>query len=216
MTMAMQVVTVPNLGNEFDVGVEEAGKLHIKLGAGLTRDPATGMIAATGVDVHVQGVAWDSLTNELTLTQSDGSTHVVSLATLAADKFLAGSSFDPATNELTLTMTDGSTYVIALADLVTVAVDVGLAGSGTTANPLVFDAQSIPQAAYGTQQTIDRFVMSTSDRLEGQLVPVENAALLVYETVTPQIETQIDGRLTDVLTVDVQDAFGNHLYFAMP
>ena len=45
--MAVQVVTPSNLGPEFDFGIEEAGKIHIKTDNTLTRDPVTGEL---GID----------------------------------------------------------------------------------------------------------------------------------------------------------------------
>lgn len=37
-----------NLGNEFDIGTEEANKIHVKLDDTLTRDPGTGEIGVAG------------------------------------------------------------------------------------------------------------------------------------------------------------------------
>ena len=46
--MAMNVVTPGNLGNEFDIGVEEPSKIHVKLDGSLTRlaDGSLSVVAA--------------------------------------------------------------------------------------------------------------------------------------------------------------------------
>jgi hypothetical protein len=215
--MALNVVLTQNLGAEFDLGVLEAGKIHVKLGSGLTRDPATGEIAFdAGVlpfDVNVAGLSWNPATNELTLSESDGTTHVVSLATLAADKFLAGSSYDPATHELTLTMTDGSSYVIALADLAPVAATGGIQGDGTSGNPLRPDFDQLPITDSTNVNGTDMFVMVTDPYPDGSRVGIAEAADLLH---TELMTSSYPYALSTLLTVDVQDAFGNHLFYALP
>jgi hypothetical protein len=180
-----RVITPSNLGNEFDLGVQEAGKIHVKLGSGLTRDLATGEISFdAGVlpaDVSVQGLSWNPATGELTLTETDGTPHVVNLNSLAADKFLAGSSYNPATSELTMTMTDGSSYVISLADLAPVAATGGLQGTGVTGDELRPDFDNLPLAGVGDQSNNDLFVMSTVLAPDGQRVSASNAAQLIYD-----------------------------------
>jgi hypothetical protein len=159
-------------------------------------------------------MSWNPATNELTLTESDGSTHVVNLATLAADKFLQGSSYNPATNTLTLTMTDGSTYTIDLSDLVQAETMGGIQGDGTTGNKLRPDFDNLPENPEDNIATTDFFVMSTSDYPDGARVMPNDAGQVIFMAMIA------DGTLADflqqVLTVDVQDAFGTHLYYALP
>lgn len=289
--MSYNVVTVPNLGNEFDLGVIEANKIHVKLGEGLTRDPLTGEISVVpAADVHVDDVSWNPATNELTVTLTDTTAFVVDLGTLAADKFLSSSSFDPETNILTLVMTDASEYQVDLGDLVSAQTGVGIKGDGTTGTPIEFEASSLPAAGINTQQPADKFVMSTQADPDGALVPVGNAAFLVYRHLMDEavlgVDTGVgisgvgDGEngppiefaaeelphhwedeghpevyfvmsgpyrpagyrvntvqmaaelwtiymhneaedvaettVNGMLTVDVQDAFGNHLFYALP
>jgi hypothetical protein len=295
--MAVQVVTPTNLGHEFDLGTIEPGKIHVKLGSGLVRNAGTGVISFDAsvlpADVTVQGMNWNPATNELTLTETDGTAHVVNLATLAADKFLQGSSYNPATNELTLTMTDGSTYVIDLTDLAPVGSTGGIQGTGVTGDEIRPDFANLPLAPDGVYDETDTFVMSTLARPDGERVPVINVADLLYAflvaggyldvqtglgvsgtgqgvplffdadelplaggsfdtnaptnyvlmsttsfpdgtRVTPlqAAENQwigyTEGKVEDTinsmtpailateLSVDVQDAFGNHLYYALP
>jgi hypothetical protein len=187
--MAVQVVTPTNLGNEFDLGTIEAGKIHVKLGSGLVRNAATGVISFDAsvlpADVHMQGLNWNPATNELTLTESDGSTHGVNLATLAADKFLQGSSYDPATNELILVMTDGSTYVIDLTDLAPVGSTGGIQGTGVTGNEIRPDFDNLPLAPDGVYAETDTFVMSTLAQPDGARVPLINVADLLYNFFVP-------------------------------
>jgi hypothetical protein len=180
----MRVVTPTNLGNEFDLGNIEPGKIHVKLGSGLIRNPATGVISFdAGVlpaDVSLASLNWNPASNELTLTETDGTTHVVNLATLAADKFLAGSSYNPASNELTLTMTDGSTYIINLTDLAPVGSTGGIQGTGVTGDLLRPDFDNLLLAPDGVYDPADTFVMSTVARPDGERVPLINIADLLY------------------------------------
>jgi hypothetical protein len=196
----------------------EAGKIHVKLGSGLVRNPATGVISFdAGVlpaDVHVQGMSWNPATNELTLTESDGSTHVVSLATLAADKFLQASSYNPATNTLTLTMTDGSTYTIDLSDLVQANTSGGIQGDGTTGNEIRPDFDTLPENPEDNVATTDFFVMSTSDYPDGARVTTTDAGGVIFFAMIN--DGSIVGPFQQILSVDVQDAFGTHLYYALP
>lgn len=182
--MAVQVVTPNNLGNEFDLGVIEANKIHVKLGSGLVRNAGTGVISfdtsVLPADVNVQSMNWNPGTGELTLTESDGSTHGVNLNSLAADKFLQGSSYNPATNELTLTMTDGSTYVIDLTDLAPVGSTGGIQGTGVTGDEIRPDFDNLPLAPDGVYDETDTFVMSTVARPDGERVPLINVADLLY------------------------------------
>jgi hypothetical protein len=216
--MTVSVVVTQNLGNEFDLGVIEAGKIHVKLGSGLTRDPVTGEISFdAGVlpdDVNVQGLNWDPVTNELTLTETDGSSFVVDLGVLAADKFLSSSSFDPVSNVLTLVMTDGSEYQVDLADLVQVQTGVGIKGDGTSPDPLAFEASALPVTGPGDIDQADMFLMATDPYPDGSRVAIGDAA--------EQVLGHLKGSgsflaaLEENLVVDVQDAFGTHLYFALP
>ena len=217
--MAVQVVTPTNLGNEFDLGTMEAGKIHVKFdGTTIQRNPATGVVsinlAGLPADVNVQGMSWNPATNELTLTETDGTPHVVSLATLAADKFLQGSSYNAATNQLTLTMTDGSTYVIDLTDLAPVGSTGGIQGTGVTGDLIRPDFDNLPENPEDNIATTDFFVMSTSDYLDGARVTPNDAGQVIFMAMIA------DGTLVQflqqVLTVDVQDAFGTHLYYALP
>jgi hypothetical protein len=235
-------------------------------------------------DVNVTGLSWDPATNELTLSESDGTTHVVSLATLAADKFLQGSSYDPATHELTLTMTDGSTYVVPLGDLVPVVTSSGIQGDGTSGDAIRPDFDQLPLASEGVIDAAnDYFVVSAAEHPDGARYPLQNAVDLIWsyaqpegylnvatgvgisgngqdqplafaadalphhfeDTGDPEVylvasapyrpagirlsttelanelwvyfhETQVANKLVEALTVDVQDAFGNHLFYALP
>jgi hypothetical protein len=216
--MTVGVVVTQNLGNEFDLGVIEAGKIHVKLGSGLSRDVVTGEISLdAGVlpdDVNVAGLSWDPVTNELTLTETDGSSFVVDLGVLAADKFLSSSNFDPATNVLTLVMTDGSEYTVDLADLVQVQTGVGVKGDGTSLDPLAFEASALPVTGSGDVDQSDMFLMATDPYPDGSRVAIGDAA--------EQVLGHLKGSgsflaaLEENLVVDVQDAFGTHLFYALP
>ena len=216
--MTVNVVVTQNLGNEFDLGNIEAGKIHVKLGSGLSRDPVTGEISFdAGVlpdDVNVAGLSWNPATNELTLLESDGSEFVVDLGTLAADKFLSSSSFDPIANVLTLVMTDGSEYTVDLGDLVQVHTDVGVKGDGTSASSIEFAASSLPITGPGDIDQSDMFIMATDPYPDGSRVSIPDAAEQVHGHLMAGGGYQYT--LSQLLTVDVQDAFGNHLYYALP
>jgi hypothetical protein len=276
--MAIGVVAVPNLGNEFDLGTIEANKIHVKLGDGLTRDPVTGVISAIpAADVHVDDVSWNPGTNELTVTLTDATEFVVDLGTLAADKFLSSSSFDPLTNILTLVMTDASEYQIDLGDLIPVQSGVGVKGDGTSVSPIEFEASSLPYDE--DWQGDEEFVIRTDANPDGARMPAEFVAELLHEyfpgvaqnvglsgdgtvgaplefaaqelphlwtnpgdpevyfvmsvparpagvRITTQeagdelwthvIQGHAEQLIHDLLSVDVQDAFGNHLFYALP
>jgi hypothetical protein len=210
------VITAQNLGNEFDLGTIEANKIHVKLdGTSLVRDAVTGVISAVpSSDTFVEEVSWNPTTNELTITMNDASEHTVSLATLAADKFLQGSSYDPDTATLTLTMSDSSEYQINLSDLVTVQAGYGLTGDGTSGTPIEFAASTLPVTDEGNVDQADMFLMATDPYPNGSRVSIGHAA----EQVLGHLRQggSFEAALEEFLTVEVTDAFGNHLFFALP
>lgn len=277
--MAINVVAVPNLGNEFDLGNIEANQIHVKFdGATIVRDPGTGVVSAVApADVHVNDVSWNAGTNELTVTLTDATEFVVDLGALAADKFLSSSSFDPNTNILTLVMTDASEYQVDLGDLIPVQSGVGIKGDGTTGTPVEFEASSLPYDE--DWQGDEEFVVATTANPDGARMPAEFAAELLHEYFpgvaqnvglsgngttgsplefaaqelphtwedegnpevyfvmsaparpagvritteeagdelwTHVLQNHAEQLIQNMLSVDVQDAFGNHLYYALP
>lgn len=86
------LVHVNNLGNDFDIGVIEANKIHVKVdGTTIVRDPATGVVGVNPsalVDKHLQGVAYtpdpSNPANNIPLNfnMSDGVQHTVQLASI--------------------------------------------------------------------------------------------------------------------------------------
>lgn len=223
--MTTNVVTVPNLGNDFDIGVIEANKIHVKIdGTTIVRDGATGVIAVNPAALAttnaltnpsdarltstVNGVAatldltpliqagetnttltYDPATKTLTYTNEDGTVATIDLSALAADLFVSGGSYDPATMVLTLSDNDGTTpdMTINLADLkkVTTQASQSISFTGTG------EASSPLQANL------------VVDPMTGNLITVGPAGAKVDPAT-----------VTALATVDVQDAFGVHQFYA--
>ena len=87
------LVHVNNLGNDFDIGVIEASKIHVKVdGTSIVRDTSTGVLSvdpSAFVDIHLTSVAYTPSGNSgipLNLTMSDGTVHAVNM-TAAEDAF---------------------------------------------------------------------------------------------------------------------------------
>jgi len=86
------LVHVNNLGNDFDIGVIEASKIHVKVdGTSIVRDPSTGVLSADTsafVDVYLKEVVYTpDLANPannipLYFNMSDGTQHIVKLTSI--------------------------------------------------------------------------------------------------------------------------------------
>ena len=86
------LVHVNNLGNDFDIGVIEASKIHVKVdGTTIVRDTSTGVLSvdpSAFVDVYLKEVVYTpDLANPasnipLDFTMSDGIKHSVGLASI--------------------------------------------------------------------------------------------------------------------------------------
>ena len=224
--MTTNVVTVPNLGNDFDIGVMEANKIHVKIdGTTLVRS-AAGVVSvnptalattnvldnpsAANLRSTVNGVAgtldltpliqagetnttltYNAATKTLTYTNEDGLIATIDLSALAADIFVTGGTYDPATMVLTLSDNDGVTpnITINLADLkkVTTQASNSIAFTGTG------EASSPLQANL------------VVDPIAGNLLTVSATGAKVAPAA-----------VTALATVDVQDAFGVHQFYAFP
>lgn len=260
--MAVNVVTNTNLGNEFDLGVIETNKIHVKIdGTTIVRNAGTGELSAvtpattndlsligTNLTSTVNGVAdtqdlltaiqdgetltvlaagataaaaltytdedgvattydltkvikdgetttilaYNPATTTLSYTDEDGGVTSVDLSALAADIFVNGGSFNPATLILTLTDNDGATPDVTV-DLSQLQVTVTNNGDGT---------YTLAQAGSST-------VIDTRDG-----VSADAGNLL---TVGTDLKPLLDpANITALATVDVQDAFGVHQFYAFP
>ena len=140
MTTYSRIVYFDAAGNRLAAGA--AGDKWSADALAVSSAPDNGLSVTAGelFASKLTGAVFDPGAGDLTLSMSSGSSIVVTLATLAADKFLSGSSFNPATNELTLTMSDSTVYTVNLADLVHSSVGdtttTTFNGDGTVASPL--------------------------------------------------------------------------------
>lgn len=228
--MTVNTVTVPNLGNDFDIGVMEANKIHVKIdGTTLVRSTAgvvsvnptaltttnalsnagpggtpanltstvNGVVSTLDLTPLIQAgetnttLTYAPATKTLTYTNEDATVATIDLSALAADIFVTGGSYDPATMVLTLSDNDGVTpnITINLADLKKVTTQ--------ATNSITFT---------GTGEA--------SSPLQANLVldPITGNLLVVSAT-----GAKVDpAAVLALATVDVQDAFGTHLFYAFP
>lgn len=112
--MAVNVVLVQNLGNEFDLGNIETGKIHLLTDGSIVRNPTTGELS---VDVGVLGI-----TNTLSLAGTSLTSNVNGtvanqdlLAAIQAGETVTSLSVDNVAHTITYTREDGTTDVIDLA-----------------------------------------------------------------------------------------------------
>lgn len=219
-----QVVIVPNLGNEFDIGTIEANKIHVKLGTGMTRAAdGTVNIDMAALVTHALSLAGANLTSDvngvtdtidltpavqaaetLTTWNYDPATHIVTytgengvagtsdLSALTSDIYVNGGSYDAASMILTLTDADAGTadVTVDLSELKKVATadsaTIAFSGTGEASSPLTAS-----------------MIASTAT--------VGNLATIVADGVAVDPVA-----VTALATVDVQDAFGVHLFYAFP
>ena len=222
--MTKQVVAFANLGSEFDIGVIESDKIHVKLGTGMTRaadgtinidmaallthaltlagatlnSDVNGVVGSVDLTPAIQAAqsltvwAYDPATHIVTYTDENGVPGTHDLSALTTDIYVNGGTFDAASMVLTLADTDGGTgdITVNLSELKKVetvdSATVAFTGEGTAAAPLT--ASAVVSSA-----TAGNLLTSEADGLA--VAPAAVAALA---------------------TEDVQDAFGNHLFFAIP
>jgi len=224
------IVETNDLGAEFDVGVLEAQKIHVSIGAGLKYgtgysdievDPAalpgllpatTNVLSTSGTNLTstVDGVAstvdlkplvqnaetlttlnYAPATKTLTYVDEDGVTATIDLSALALDIFVNGGTFNAATMVLTLTDNNATTpdIVVDLSDLKKVVT----ANSATVKFTGTGEASSPLTASVALDPALTNLVTATASGLL-----VDSSAV------------------TALATVDVQDSFGNHLFYAFP
>jgi len=111
------------------------------------------------------------------------------VAAIPADKFLQSASFNNTTNVLTLTLSNGSTVTVNLADLLPI---------------VTASSNSITMSGVGTTASPVTGNVKL-DTLVGNLLKVTTAGAKVDPA-----------DITALATIDVQDAFGVHLYYAFP
>jgi hypothetical protein len=142
--MAIPVVTPSDLGNEFDLGLIEANKIHVKLdNATLVRDAGTGVLSSPNAVL-----SYNPVTKVLDFTNQAGTVTSLDLSTLAADVFVNGGSFNATTMVLTLTDNSGTTpdVTINLGALLGISTDAG--------NVLTNGADGKPHLSSGVVATV--------------------------------------------------------------
>lgn len=190
-------------------------------------------LSALAMDIYVSGGAYDAGTMVLTLTDNDASTPdiTINLADLkkvvtAASSVISFSGSGEASNPLQATLnldtTTGNLLSMSVNGLlVTIQAGVGISGSGTTADPLAFAADELPLHFQDTGIPDNAFVMSTLHNPAGARVSILDAAKETWDgyiqnEVDKVLATTIPAVINAMLTVDVQDLAGNHLFYALP
>jgi hypothetical protein len=168
---------------------------------------------------------------------------VVTTINIPADKFLANSTYSSATKTLTLTLSDSSVINVPLNDLVPVTVasssSIAVTGDGTSATPLT--AATKISATAGNQLVVNGtglYVPAAATAAQTPLTAIDSDSIdfgtsgTDNHTVTGvvKLNTTVGNLLTSTVTglqvtptavtalatIDVQDAFGVHQFFAFP
>lgn len=150
--MANDIVLGSELGDEFLIGTETAGKITVAVdGTSVTK---VGNVLAAPSPV------WDNVAKTITFPSVNGAAQqVIDLSQFTTDIYVDGATFNPTTNILTLTDNDGGTpnVTVDLSLLLGVSADAGnLLVNGTDGKPLftkaTLDAQTnICTSVFGTQ-----------------------------------------------------------------
>lgn len=148
------IVTVPNLGPEFELGTTVASQITIAVdGQTVVRDAGTGELSSP-----VTSLTYDNTSTTLSFLDEEGNTTTIDLSSLTTDIFVNGGSFDAATSTLTLTDNDAATpdVTIDLSTLLGVSVDVdNILSNGTDGKAFLScenikdDCTSVCQDAFG-------------------------------------------------------------------
>lgn len=173
----IQIVTVPNLGTDFELNATEK-RIHLKVDgdtlvreldgtvkADLAPSADAGNLITEGTDGRVfiddavikdhetvTNLTWDNATKVVTYENEAGDLQTIDLSQFVVDIHVSGASFNPSTLILTLTQSDGGADItVDLGKLsessVTASTSVTLSGVGSVANPLKADLIVDPSAA---------------------------------------------------------------------
>jgi hypothetical protein len=243
--MAVNVITPSNLGNEFDLGVIEQSKIHIKVdGNTIKRDATTGVLSAEGLqleDLIATGHAIANIKDAAGATIGQLKETIIQIA--------------DGLNSTTITGEDGVPVSITKVGTVSITLDPvaktiqsvvnGVASTAVDISAFYADINvdsidSTDAANYiwkfketdGTEHVLDLSSLVAITTTNGQTITFTgngtvgsplSAELKVDSTVAGNLlKTGASGAyvnptdVTALATVDVQDAFGNHLYYAMP
>lgn len=243
--MAVNVITPSNLGNEFDLGVIESGKIHIKVdGNTIKRDSTTGVLSAEGLqleDLIAQGHAIANIKdatgtvigqlketiiqvaeglNSISITKEDGSVSSltkVGTVNLVVDPI--GKTIQTFVNNVPSPAVDISAFY---ADINVDSID------STNAANYIWKFKETD----GTEHILDLSSLVAISTVNGQTISFTgNGTVLSPLSAELKLDTGVTGNLlkvsaqgayvypldvTALATVDVQDAFGTHLYYAFP
>lgn len=220
------VILVGNLGNEFDLGNIEGGKIHLLTDGSIVRDPGTGELS---VDVSALGI-----TNILSLA---GTVLTSTVNGQAADQDLAAAieagetvtvlDYDPATTTLTYTDEDGNDTTVDLSALTT---DIYITGGSFDAGSMqltltdpdagtpdvVIDLSTlllvVTDNGDGTYELAQGGNTSTIDTRDGVSADAGNLLGLGADQKALLVEADVAALATEELT----DAFGVHIGFIFP
>lgn len=132
MATVTDIVLASELNVEFDIGVETANKISLKV-------DGTSVVKVAGV-LGAPSPVWNNTTKLLTFPAVNGAAAVVvDLSQFTTDIYVTGAAFNGATQVLTLTDNDGVTpdVVVDLSTLLGVSVDANnLLNNGTDGKPL--------------------------------------------------------------------------------
>jgi hypothetical protein len=243
--MAVNVITPSNLGNEFDLGVVESGKIHIKVDNNtIKRDATTGVLSAEGLnleDLIAQGHAIANIKdasgavigqlketiiqiadglNSTTITAEDGTqTSITKIGTVSLVLDPVAKTIQSVVNGVASTAVDISAFY---ADINVDSID------STNAANYIWKLKETD----GTEHTLDLSSLVAITTTNGQTITFSgNGTTATPLSAELKIDSAVSGNLlkagaggayvqpsdvTALATVDVQDAFGTHLYYAMP
>jgi len=199
--MAIEKVVRPqNLGAEFDIGVEESGKIHVKIdGVTLVRDPSTGKISVDTSAIDQTIVSQD--VGQVLTAGTDGGA------------LITKETFEDIVGAMVLGATDGLTYDDAIGALTSaVASTVGTDTDGVDVTSTLADGVLNIKVDIVLDPSADNVLVKGANglMLDGKalLESGDNAHAVVSGD---KFTTTVNGKSADTNIVELQDAFGVHL-----
>ena len=204
--MSLQIVTPANLGNTLKAAHITAGKYDVNIDKDTLLALADGTLAVntnigTGesdaLKALIKGqetatsMSYDAATKIISYTNEKGTVSNINLSALAVDIYVDGASYDAATMVLKLIDNDTGTPDISvnLAELKKVS----------SQNSTTVTLSGTGEASSPLKADVNVSNAATN------LLKTDANGLLVSKT-----------DITDLASVDVQDAFGTHLFYAFP
>ena len=219
------IVTLPNLGNDFNIGVIEANKIHLNVdGTSIIRDAGTGVLSVSPAGLSISNdLAFGGTSLTSTVNGQEATVDLTALVQKA--ETLTSMTYDTNTKMLAYADEHGG---LTSVDLSALAVDIFVNGASFDAASLVLTLTDTDAGTPDVTVDLSTLKVTLTDNGDGTFTIAQGANSYTFDTKegvsadagnlllagTDAKPLLNPGAVRALLDVEVKDAFGNTLYFA--